>query len=66
MKVWILLEGYTDNCTYNNDVVYSVHESEEGAFLAEEELKRLQELPWTDRDSDRGSYTSITSFEVKP
>lgn len=64
MKVWVVLEGYTDDYTYNADEVYSIHLSEEGAFLAQVELERLQSLP--ERDSDRGRYVTIREHEVLP
>ncbi len=66
MKVWILLEGYTDDYTYNATEVYSIHLSEEGAFLAQVELERLQKLPYPERNDDRGTYTIIREYEVLP
>ncbi len=66
MKVWILLEGYTDEYTFNATEVYSIHMSEEGAFLAQVELERLQGLPYPERSGDRGTYTIIREQEVLP
>ncbi|MEN9917717.1 MAG: hypothetical protein RL662_153 [Bacteroidota bacterium] len=66
MIVWLVLEGYTDGYTYCADEVYSVHLSEEGAYLAQVELERLQGLPYPERNSDRGSSVSIREHEVLP
>jgi hypothetical protein len=60
--VWILFEYFTDGCTYGEDVVYSIHESEEGASLAADELVKLQ----TDPKYEGGVSTSIKFFEINP
>lgn len=60
MKVWLLLEEFSDGCSFFSTEIISVHMSEEGAFLEGESIKKLQ------LTSSRGSGASIVEFEVNP
>ena len=59
MKVWVLLEEYSDGCSFFSTEVISIHMSEEGSFLEGESIKKLQ------LTSSRGNGVSIVEFEVK-
>jgi hypothetical protein len=60
--VWVLLECFSDGCSYWSEQIYSIHESEEGASLAEDVLIKLQSSP----RYEGGSSARIEFYETKP
>lgn len=50
MKVWVLYEVHSDNATYSHAQLYSIHETEEGAYVAAIALENINKQDYCQRD----------------